>query len=227
MTPTHTTPLTTGLTGTATATMTGVGTASTAGHLAIDDTTADLLFRKARTAMRFADAPVTDDQVAALYDLVKWGPSLMNAQPLRLVVIRSDDARHRLMGHLAEGNRPKTASAPLVVVLAADTAFHDHLPTVFPHNPAAAEAFAADDDRRERVALDQAWLQAGYVIVGVRALGLAAGPMAGFDAAALDADLLAGTTLRSFLVVNIGHPAEGAWHPRLPRLDPAAAVVTL
>lgn len=200
---------------------------TTAAELAIDDATADLLFREARTAMRFTDEPVTDEQMAALYDLVKWGPSLMNAQPLRLVAVRSDDARTRLMGHLAEGNKPKTASAPLVVVLAADTAFHDHLPTVFPHNPAAREAFAADDDRRERVALDQAWLQAGYVIVGIRALGLAAGPMAGFDAAGLDADLLAGTDLRSFLVVNVGHPAPGTSYPRLPRLDHHTAVLTL
>ena len=196
-------------------------------RLAIDDHTADLLFREARTALRFTDEPVSDEQVAALYDLVKWGPSLMNAQPLRLVVVRSDDARARLMGHLAEGNKPKTASAPLVLVLAADTAFHDHLPTVFPHNPAAREAFAADEDRRVRVALDQAWLQAGYVIVGIRALGLAAGPMAGFDAAGLDADLLADTTLRSFLVVNVGHPEPGTGHPRLPRLDHPTAVLTL
>jgi 3-hydroxypropanoate dehydrogenase len=200
---------------------------TSAEHLAIDAATADLLFREARTAMRFTAEPVTEEQVAALYDLVKWAPTLMNAQPLRMVVIRSDDARARLMGHLAEGNKPKTASAPLVVVLAADTTFHDHLPTVFPHNPAAREAFAADDDRRTRVALDQAWLQAGYVIVGVRALGLAAGPMAGFDAAAVDADLLAGTTLRSFLVVNIGHPEPGTAYPRLPRLDHPTAVLTL
>lgn len=197
-------------------------------HLyAIDRSAQDLLFREARTARAFTAEPVSDEQVAALYDLVKWAPTLMNAQPLRLVVVRSDDARARLMTHLAEGNKPKTASAPLVVVLAADTAFHDTFPTVFPHNPGARDAFGADDERRVRTAHDQAWLQAGYFIVGVRALGLAAGPMAGFDAAGVDADLLAGTALRSILVVNVGHPAEGAWHDRLPRLDHAAAVITL
>jgi 3-hydroxypropanoate dehydrogenase len=194
---------------------------------AISSDVQDLLFREARTARAFADPPVSDDQVAALYDLVKFGPTLMNAQPLRLVVVRSEPARDRLIGHLAEGNKAKTASAPLVVVLAADTDFHTTFPTVFPHNPAAGDAFASDDERRIRTALDQAWLQAGYFIVGVRALGLAAGPMAGFDAAGVDADLLAGTAWRSILVVNIGQPAEQAWHDRLPRLAHDDAVLTL
>lgn len=193
---------------------------------AIDRATQDLLFRTARTANRFTDEPVTDDQVAALYDLVRWGPTLMNSQPLRLVVIRSEDARRRLLGHLTEGNRAKTESAPLVVVLAVDTDFHETLPHVFPHRPEMRDAFP-DLHHRTRVALDNGWLQAGYFVLGVRALGLAAGPMAGFDSAGLDADLLAGTSLRSFLVVNVGHPAENAWFDRLPRLSPDDAVVTL
>lgn len=196
-------------------------------HFAIDARAQDLLFREAHTANAFTDEPVTDAQLAAIYDLVKWGPTLMNTQPLRVVAVRSDDARRRLAEHLAEGNRAKTATAPLVVVLAADADFHDTLPIVFPHNPAARERFAADAARRERVALDQSWLQAGYFILGVRAMGLAAGPMAGFDAPGLDADLLAGTSLRSMLVVNIGHAAEGGYRPRLPRLDRDAAVLTL
>lgn len=193
---------------------------------ALDPPAQDLLFRDARTANRFTDEPIADDAVAALYELVKWGPTLMNAQPLRLVVVRSDEARARLTSHLAEGNRAKTASAPLVVVLAADTDFHETLPRVFPHAPGARDRFT-DAEHRARTALDQAWLQAGYFIVGVRALGLAAGPMAGFDAAGLDADLLAGTTLRSFLVVNVGHPAPGAWFDRSPRLDHDDVVTVL
>ena len=187
----------------------------------------DLLFREAHTVNAFTDEPVTDEELAAIHDLVKWGPTLMNAQPLRIVAVRSAEARERLVQHLAEGNRAKTATAPLVVVLAADTDFHDTLPLVMPHNPAARDRFAADVARRERVALDQAWLQAGYFIVGVRAMGLAAGPMAGFDAAGLDADLLAGTALRSILVVNIGHEAEGGHRPRQPRLDADAVIRTL
>lgn len=185
----------------------------------------DLLFRDARTANTFTDEPVTDEQVAAIYDLVKYAPTAMNTQPLRIVLVRDGEPRERLLKHMADGNRDKTASAPLVAVLAADTDFHEHLPRTFPHFPGAKDLFA-DDAAREEAARFNAALQAGYFILGVRAAGLAAGPMGGFDAAGLDADLLAGTTLQSLVVVNIGHPAENAWSDRLPRLDHAEVVTT-
>jgi len=178
----------------------------------------DLLFREARTANAFTDEPVTDEQVAAIYDLVKYAPTAMNAQPLRVVLVREGEARERLLKHMAEGNREKTASAPLVAVLAADTDFHEHLPRTFPHFAGAKDAFA-DDAAREQAARFNATLQIGYFLLGIRAAGLAAGPMGGFDAAAIDEDLLAGTTWKSLLVVNIGKPAENAWFDRLPRLE--------
>lgn len=186
----------------------------------------DLLFREARTANTFTDEPVTDEQVAAIYELTKFGPTAMNTQPLRIVLIRSEQARERLLKHLAEGNRDKTANAPLVAVLAADTDFHETLPRTFPHFPGAKDVFA-DETGREAAARFNATLQIGYFLVGVRAAGLAAGPMTGFDAAALDADLLAGTSLKSLVVVNIGKPGENAWFDRLPRLDVDEAVRTL
>jgi 3-hydroxypropanoate dehydrogenase len=211
------TPDTAGTAGTAEA-------ADTAGGFAIDAAAQDLLFRSARTANTFSDEPVSDEQIRALYDLVKWGPTSMNTQPLRLVLVRSAEARARLATHLFPGNRAKSAQAPLVAVLAADTAFHDTLPRVFPHLPGARDLFA-DAAAREQTARNQAWLQVGYVIVGVRALGLAAGPMVGFDAAGLDADLLAGTSLRSLVVLNIGRPGPDAWRARLPRLEYDEAVL--
>ncbi|WP_104105225.1 malonic semialdehyde reductase [Nocardioides sp. 616] len=178
----------------------------------------DLLFREARTANAFTDEPVTDEQVAAIYDLVKYGPTAMNIQPLRVVLVRAGEDRERLLKHMSEGNREKTASAPMVAVLAADTDFHELLHRTFPIFPGAKDAFA-DDAAREQAARFNATLQIGYFMVGVRAAGLAAGPMSGFDAAALDEDLFAGTALKSLLVVNIGHPAENAWFDRLPRLE--------
>lgn len=199
---------------------------SHADPFAIDTTAQDVLFRTARTANTFTDEPVSDAQVEALYDLVKWGPTSMNSLPMRVVLMRSPEARERLVGHLAEGNKRKTASAPLVAVLCYDADFHEHLATTFPIFPGAKDLHA-DPDRRHAFALSQAWLQAGYFIVGVRALGLAAGPMTGFDAPGLDADLLAGTTWRSICVVNIGHPGPDAWFDRLPRLAYDQAVITL
>ena len=178
----------------------------------------DLLFRQARSANTFTEEPVTDEQIAAIYDLVKFGPTAMNVQPLRIVLVRTGESRERLLKHMSEGNREKTAAAPLVAVLAADTDFHEHLPRTFPHFTGAQDLFA-DDVVREQAARFNATLQIGYFLIGVRAAGLAAGPMGGFDAAGLDSDLLAGTALKSLLVVNIGRPAENAWFDRLPRLE--------
>lgn len=194
--------------------------------LQISPADADLLFRQARTARAFTDAPVTEDQVRALYDLVRLGPSSMNTQPLRVVLVRSDAARATLISHLAEGNRTKSESAPLIAILAADTEFHTALADTLPE--AAMARFAGmDAHKREEYARSQAWLQSGYFIIGVRALGLAAGPIGGFDAEAIDRDLLGGTSLRSIMVVNIGTPADVNARERGPRLPYEKAVITL
>lgn len=186
-------------------------------ELLLADDAQELLFRSARSANTFSDEPVSDDQVAAIYELVKWAPTAMNTQPLRVVLVRTPEARARLVPHLAEGNRAKTASAPLVAILAADTEFHEHLPELLPYAPGAKDRFA-DTAAREAAARFNATLQAGYFLLGVRAAGLAAGPMGGFDAAGVDAEFFADGRLRSFLVVNIGKPGADAWMDRLPRL---------
>ena len=194
--------------------------------LELERSAQELLFHEARTANTFTDEPVSDEQVRAIYDLVKWAPTSMNIQPLRVTVIRSEQARARLLPHMAEGNRAKTESAPVVAVLAADTDFHEQLPKVFPHRPNAKDLFS-DADRRRETARFNALLQVGYFILGVRAAGLAAGPMTGFDAEGLREEFFAGTTLEPLVVVNIGKPGPDAWFPRLPRLDFEDAVTVV
>jgi nitroreductase len=120
-------------------------------NLALSPDAQDLLFRDARTANTFTDEPVTDEEIAAIYDLVKYGPTAMNTQPLRIVLVRQGEARDRLLKVMADGNRDKTADAPLVAVLAADTDFHEHLPRTFPHFPGAKDVFA-DPAAREQAA---------------------------------------------------------------------------
>ncbi len=186
----------------------------------------NLLFREARTANAFTDEPVTDDQLREVYDLVKWGPTAMNSQPLRVLFVRSEAAKARLAPHLAEGNRAKTLSAPVTAVLAADTDFHEHLARTFPHFPGAKAAFA-DDAKRVEVARTNALLQVGYFIVGVRAAGLAAGPMTGFDAEGVRREFFADTGRLPLVIVNIGHPDHSGTHPRNPRLTYAEAVRTI
>lgn len=191
--------------------------------LVLSEDAQDLLFREARTANAFTDEPVGEEEMRAVYDLVKWGPTSANGQPLRIVLVQTDEGRSRLLPHLSEGNRKKTASAPLVAVLAYDADFHENLARTFPHAPDARSWFEGSpeaDASRARSAHENAAMQAGYFILGVRAAGLAAGPMSGFDKAGVDAEFFPDGRLKSFLVVNVGRPAEeGAWFERSPRLD--------
>jgi nitroreductase len=179
----------------------------------------DLLFRQARSANTFTDDPVTEDQVAAIHDLVKWAPTAFNQQPLRVVLLRSPQARARLVPLLDDYNQAKTAAAPLTAILAADTGFHELLPVLLPHYPEAKDDFFADAVVREESARLNATLQVAYFILGVRAVGLAAGPMTGFDAEKLDAEFFPDQGLRSLVVVNVGRPGPDAWRGRLPRLE--------
>ncbi len=186
----------------------------------------NLLFREARTANSFSSEPVTEQQVRAIYDLVKWAPTSMNTQPLRALVLRTAEAKARLLPHMAPGNRDKTEAAPLTVVLAADVDFHENIPQVFPHNPGVKDNFADEQGRVEFSKLNSL-LQVGYFIIGVRAAGLAAGPMTGFDAQGVDDEFFAGKKWRSLVVVNVGKPGENPWFDRLPRLDFDQVVETL
>jgi 3-hydroxypropanoate dehydrogenase len=189
-----------------------------ASDLVIDSFTQDLLFRQARTPRAFTETPVSDATIRAVYDLIKWGPTGRNGQPLRIVLVRSPEARERLVRHLSPGNRARTMSAPLVALLAVDIDFHDALPTVSPAITGAREAYA-DETRRIRAATNSALLQIGYFIVGVRAAGLAAGPMEGFDATGVDQEFFPDGRHRTLLVMNLGYPAVDAYKPRQPRLD--------
>lgn len=184
----------------------------------LDGATVDRIFRDSRTAYAFTDEPVTDADLARIADLVENPPTAMNTQPMRVVLVRSDDAKARLLPLLAEGNRPKSQSAPVVAILAADIDFHDELPRVLPHVPDAKGRFA-DDAARERTAMFNATLQAGYFLLAVRAAGLDAGPMGGFDRDGVDREFFADGRHRSLLVVNIGHVSGDGGFPRSPRLS--------
>ncbi|MER6185315.1 malonic semialdehyde reductase [Streptomyces sp. NPDC001652] len=194
--------------------------------LVLDAAAQNLLFREARTANTFTDEPVTEEQIEAIYDLVKYGPTASNQSPLRITLIRSPEARERLVPHMAEGNRAKTATAPLVAILATNNEFHAELPRLFPHFPQAKDVLYAERPVRERSALLNGALQAAYFIVGIRAAGLAAGPMTGFDPEGVRKVFL-DDDHTPLMIVNIGRPGPGAWRPRLPRLNIDEVITTV
>lgn len=186
--------------------------------LALSAEAQDLLFREARTANSFSGDPVTDEQLRAIYDLMRWAPTSANTQPLRITAVRTSEARARLLPLMADGNRTKTESAPMTLLLSADRNFDQHMPRLFPFAPQMREMFA-DPRVRAEAADYNATLQAAYTILAVRAAGLAAGPMLGFDSAGVDAEFFPDGDRHVVLVVNIGKPGEDPWFERLPRLD--------
>lgn len=187
--------------------------------LAVGEEVADRLFRTARTASQWTDADVTDEQIAAVYDLIKFGPTAMNTTPLRLLVVRTPEARERLVAHMADGNKERVAQAPVSIVLAYDPAFHEHMDVLFPHAPGIKDQLAPAVEVRDGMARNNALIQAGYFIVGLRAAGLAAGPMNGMDFTGVDAEFFGDSGWKSLLVVNVGvADGEGTPYPRNPRL---------
>ncbi|WP_314171884.1 malonic semialdehyde reductase [Streptomyces winkii] len=186
--------------------------------LALDPTAQDLLFREAHTAYTFSDEPVSDEQIRAVYELVKYAPTAFNQSPLRITLVRSPEARARLVRHMSEGNRPKTSTAPLTAVLSVDLEFHERLPELLPHAPSVKDKFFSEAGAREAAGTFNATLQAGYFILGVRAAGLAAGPMSGFDRHGVDKEFFGDGKQKTLLVVNIGRPGEEAYRTRSPRL---------
>ncbi len=105
-------------------------------------------------------------------------------------------------------------------MLGYDHDFHERMGTLFPHAAGIADTFAPQTEKRHEMGALNAHLQTGYLLLALRSAGLAAGPMHAADYAGVDAAFFAGTGVKSFLVVNVGH-AQGAGteFPRLPRLD--------
>lgn len=203
-------------------------TIDTTAALAIDEAAADLLFRTARTTSQWTDAPVTDDELRAAWDLAKFGPTAMNSLPLRLAVVRSAEERARLVDLMPDGNKSRVASAPVTLVLAYDHNFHEHMDTLFPHAPGVGASFGPQEDLRHGMGSMNAHLQAGYLLVGLRAAGLAAGPMHAADYEGVNEAFFAGTGYKAFLVVNVGHAdGEGTAYPRAPRFDLDQVSITL
>jgi 3-hydroxypropanoate dehydrogenase len=190
----------------------------------LDEVGRSILFYDARTSNSFSDTPVSDKELTDIWGLAKWPPTAANTQPLRVVYVHTPEGRQRLLPLVLEGNRAKTASAPATAILAVDLDFHEHIPTLFPARAQMKDHFGADDEMRHTMARFNATLQAGYFLLAIRAAGLAAGPMAGFDKDAVDAEFFPDGRFKSILVVNIGHPGTSPWFDRLPRLDNETAL---
>jgi 3-hydroxypropanoate dehydrogenase len=185
----------------------------------IDTAALDRVFRAARTHSAFARGDLTDDQLRAVYDLAKFGPTSANSSPARFVFLRSPAARERLRPALSPGNLEKTMAAPVTVIIGYDLAFYEKLPELFPHNPGASGWFKGNAALIEATAFRNSSLQGAYFIVAARALGLDCGPMSGFDSARVDAEFFPGGKVRSNFLCNLGVGDASKLPPRSPRLS--------
>lgn len=184
---------------------------------ALDDAALAALFTEARTHNGWTDDPVSDETLKALYDLVKMGPTSANCSPARFVFVRSAAAKEKLRPAPSSGNLEKTMAAPVTVIAAIDNEFYEKLPELFPHADARSW-FTSSPAVSEETAFRNATLQAGYLILAARALGLDTGAMSGFDKGKVDAAFFAGTTWKSNFLINLGHGDPSKLFGRLPRL---------
>jgi 3-hydroxypropanoate dehydrogenase len=179
---------------------------------ALDDKALAALFTAARTHNGWADRPVGDETLRELYDLTKMGPTSANCSPGRFVFVRSQEAKEKLRPALSSGNLEKTMAAPVTVIAAIDREFYE-----FPHADARSW-FTSSPAVAEETAFRNATLQAGYLILAARSLGLDTGAMSGFDKGKVDTAFFAGTTWKSNFLINLGYGDPSKLFGRLPRL---------
>ena len=183
----------------------------------LDDAALDLLFREARSYNAWLDRDVTEAQVHAIWELMKFGPTSANQLPARLVWCKSPEAKARLAQYAMDKNQPKITGAPVCAIVGMDLAFHEQLPWLFPHTDARSW-FTGSEALREANAFRNSSLQGAYLMLAARALGLDCGPMSGFDNAAVDAEFFADQpNVRSNFICAIGYGDPASIFGRSPR----------
>jgi 3-hydroxypropanoate dehydrogenase len=186
--------------------------------LPLDSNALAALFTEARTHNGWSDQPVTDAELQKIYELTRMGPTSANCSPARFVFVRSAEAKEKLRPALSSGNLEKTMAAPVTVIAAIDAQFFEKLPELFPHADARSW-FTSSPAVAEETAFRNGTLQAGYLILAARSLGLDTGPMSGFDKAKVDEAFFAGTSWKSNFLINLGHGDPSKLFGRLPRLS--------
>ena len=175
------------------------------------------LFTEARTHNAFLARPVPEALLREALDLAKMGPTAANQQPLRVLFLRSKEAKERLRPALSPGNVEKTMAAPVVAIAGYDLQFYEHLPFLFPHADAKSW-FSGNPELAARSAAQSGTLQVGYFILALRAVGLDAGPMGGFDASKVEAEFFPEGKIKANVIINIGYGDDAKLFPRCPRL---------
>jgi 3-hydroxypropanoate dehydrogenase len=182
----------------------------------LNDHALDQLFREARTYNGYLDKPVSQDQLEAIWEIMKFGPTSANCLPARIIWCVSDEAKAKLAATTMPANADKILKAPVSAIIGMDMGFYEHLPELFPHTDAKSW-FVGNDKMIETTAFRNSTLQGGYFIMAARALGLDTGPMSGFSNDAVDAAFFAGTNVKSNFISTLGYGDSTSIFERSPR----------
>ena len=175
------------------------------------------LFTKARTFTHWLDRPVPESVIERALALAQFGPTSGNCEPMRLVLVRSPEAKARLLLCVSSGNSDKVRTAPVTAIVAYDREFYEYLPRLYPHSDARGW-FTSNAALAQETAFRNSSLQGGYFILALRAQGLDCGPMSGFDNAKVDIEFFPDGRWRSNFLLNIGYGVRPHPYPRPPRL---------
>lgn len=185
----------------------------------LSDSALDQLFRTARTYNGYLDKPVSEEQLHAIWDLMKFGPTSANSLPARIVWCTSEEAKAKLAAFAIPGNEEKIRAAPVTAIVAMDTEFYEHLPEFFPHTDARSW-FVGNAALAETTAFRNSSLQGAYFLLAARALGLDTGPMSGFNNAAVDEAFFADQpSVKSNFISTLGYGDPATIFERSPRPD--------
>jgi 3-hydroxypropanoate dehydrogenase len=185
-------------------------------HKKIDSAALAQIFTEARTHNVFLDTPVPEALLREAVEIAKMGPTSANQSPLRILFLRSKEAKERLRPALMEGNLAKTLAAPVVALTAYDPKFFEHALYLMPHFD-VRPWFEGNEALATRSAFQNGTLQVAYLILALRAVGLDTGPMTGFDTAKADAEFFPDGRFKSNVLINIGYGEHSKLFPRSPR----------
>lgn len=184
----------------------------------LDNNAMDTLFLEARSFNAWQDKEVSDELLYELYDLTKMGPTSANSCPARIVFVKGAAAKEKLKACLNEGNIEKSMTAPVVAIIGMDMRFYEKLDFLFPHTDAHSW-FEGNEAKISENAWRNSSLQAAYLMIAARSLGLDCGPMTGMDFAKMDESFFAGTAVKTNMICALGYGDRAKLYPRGPRLS--------
>jgi len=183
----------------------------------LDDNGIDLILRNARSHYAWQDRAVSDDDLKKIYDIMIGGPTSNNGHPIRILFVRTEEAKQRLAPALKGNNVEKMMTSPVCAILAYDMKFYERFPELFPHDPGKMQMFIDNPKRCADDAFRNGSLQGAYFMIAARALGFDVGPISGFFNDIVDEEFFADTTLKSNFLCNVGYGDEKAVWQKLPR----------